>query len=212
LLIWGAAPSTLSVSMAAGQTLELRRCIGSSTSRNGSGIAAIVEDSTSGSQWLLTGDAGYHEIGSHPSSPVAIVVPHPRQSLRHAVYAALLHFGLETARDMGSKSIPPPRPAAYGRLFYSFGPGNKHGRNPGVQHPTAAAMAAHAAWNHGKWTGTIPGNSLAGHDVLATATHPATHLNGVAMGWSSAPTVPLNSFPCAVPGGTTGCTGTIGQA
>jgi hypothetical protein len=195
LLIWGTAPSSILLHLAGAQTLELRRCTGPANLRNGSGIAAIVEHAHSNNQWLLTGDAGYHEIGSLPGSPVAIVVPH------HGA-------------DMGSKSVAPKRPAAYARLFYSFGPGNRHGKNPGVQHPVTAAMTAHAAWNHGTWVGTTPGHSLAGSDVLASASHRGTHLNGVAMGWSSAPAVPLSRFTCASSGASPGCTctGTMTQA
>jgi len=196
LLVWGSAPSSISVAVTGGQTLELRRCIPvKPKNRNGSGIAGIVDDPSSGSQWLLTGDAGYSEIGTLPAAPVATVVPH------HGA-------------DMGSKGSPPARPAAYSRLFYSFGPGNRHGRHPGVQHPTVAAMTAHAAWNHGTWTGAVPGHSLAGNDVLASATHPGSHLSGVVMGWSHAPAVPLSSFTCATSGASAACTcsSTITQA
>jgi hypothetical protein len=196
LLIWGAAPTTLRISLGSGnQTLELRRCTGSSSLRNGSGIAGIVEDGNSGKQWLLTGDAGYHEIGTLPSNPVAIVVPH------HGA-------------DMGSSSTPPTKPTAYARLIYSFGPGNRHGRKPGVQHPTVAAMNAHQsqAWDHGTWTGSTAGNTVATKDVLATAQHPGTHLDGAVAGWASAPTVPLTTLPCAAAGVPSGCTGAIRQA
>jgi hypothetical protein len=195
LLIWGSTPSSVSVTVGGAQTLELRRCTGPSSLRNGSGIAAVVEHLPSGDQWLLTGDAGYHEVGPLPTSPVAIVVPH------HGA-------------DMGTSSVPPARPAAYARLFYSFGPGNRHGRNPGVQHPTTAAVSAHVGWHHGTWVGTAPGHSLAGIDVLASATHPGTHLEGVAMGWSSAPPVPLSRFTCTSSGAsaTCTCTGTMPQA
>lgn len=193
LLMWGAAaPSTISVTIAGSHTLELRRCTGPTNKRNGSGIAAVVEHFATRNQWLLTGDAGYHEIGTHPSSPVAIVVPH------HGA-------------DMGTSSVPPGKPASYTRLFYSFGPGNRHGRHPGVQHPTSAAMAAHSYWNHGSWTAASPGNSVAGGEILASASHPGSHLNGVVMGWSSAPPVPLSSFPCTTPGGCT-CTVTMTQS
>lgn len=194
LLIWGTSPASISVSIGATQTLELIRCNGPASSRNGSGIAAIVENV--GDQWLLTGDAGYHEIGSLPTSPTAIVVPH------HGA-------------DMGGKSVAPSKPSGYTRLFYSFGPGNRHGRKrPGVQHPTAAAVTAHAAWGHGAWTGTTPGHTKAGGDVLASATHPGSHLDGVAIGWSSSPSVPLSRFTCSSTGASSSCTctGIIPQA
>jgi beta-lactamase superfamily II metal-dependent hydrolase len=194
LLIWGASPASISVTVGGTQTVDLRRCTGPATSRNGSGIAATVEHS--GNQWLLTGDAGYHEVGTLPTSPVAIVVPH------HGA-------------DMGTSSVPPSRSAGYARLFYSFGPGNRHGRKkPGVQHPTSAAVTAHATWSHGSWSSATPGHSMAGADVLASAAHPGTHLDGVAIGWSSAPPVPLSRFTCALSDASAvcTCTGTMPQA
>lgn len=196
LLVWGTTPATLRISLASGrQSIELRRCTGTAALRNGSGIAAIVEDASSGKQWLLTGDAGYHEIGTLPSNPSAIVVPH------HGA-------------DMGSSSIPPSRPPAYARLLYSFGPGNRHGRKPGVQHPTVGAMNAHRtqSWDHGTWAGSTPGTSVATRDVLATAQHPGTHLDGATIGWTVSPTTPFTSLPCAAPGAPIGCTGAVKQA
>jgi hypothetical protein len=194
LLILGASPASISVTVGTTQTLELRRCTGSASSRNGSGIAAVVENV--GRQWLLTGDAGYHEVGTLPAAPAAIVVPH------HGA-------------DMGMSSVPPSKPTGYTRLFYSFGPGNRHGRKkPGVQHPTTAAVTAPAAWGHGSWTGKTPGHSVAGGDVLTSATHPGPHLDAVAVAWSSAPTVPLSRFTCASSGASSICTstGTMTQA
>jgi hypothetical protein len=56
LLIWSAAAgTTLRHALGPGQTLTLARCTG--TTRNGSGIAALMEAS-GGEAWLLTGDAG----------------------------------------------------------------------------------------------------------------------------------------------------------
>jgi hypothetical protein len=190
LLIWGSTPHTVSLSLAGTQTLELSRCTG--TSRNGSGIAAVVRDSRSGDEWLLTGDAGYHELRATPTAPAAVVIPH------HGA-------------DMGTKSIPPAKPGGYVRLIYSFGPGNKHGRTS-VQHPTSSAVHAHRAWNHGTWVGRTPGSGVAGGDVLATAEHPSSHLTGTAVAWKAAPAVPLGPFPHASPGGSTGCTGRVDQA
>jgi hypothetical protein len=178
LLIWGKTPASISIAIAGGQTLDLSRCTGKT--RNGSGIAAIVQDSKLGKEWLLTGDAGYNEIRSLPAAPSVIVVPH------HGA-------------DMGSKSVAPSNPGGYVRLIYSFGPGNKHGRTH-VQHPTASAVSVHSAWNHGAWTGGTPGGSVAGGDVLATAEHPSNHLAGVAIGWTAPPAVPLGPFPHATPG------------
>jgi hypothetical protein len=190
LLIWGSTPTSISLSLAGAQTLELSRCTG--TSRNGSGIAAVVRDSALGSQWLLMGDAGYHELRAMPTAPSVVVVPH------HGA-------------DMGSKSVPPASPGGYVRLIYSFGPGNRHGRSP-LQHPTPSAVRAHSAWNHGTWVGATPGASVAGGDVLATAEHPSSHLTGVAVGWKAAPPIPFGSFPHASAGGSTGCTGRVNQA
>lgn len=190
LLIWGNTPAAISIAIVGGQTLDLSKCTGKK--RNGSGIAAVIRDSFFGKEWLLTGDAGYHEIPAVPPAPAVIVVPH------HGA-------------DMGSKSSAPSNPGGYVRLIYSFGPGNKHGPTH-VQHPTASAVHAHAAWNHGTWTGGTPGGSVAGGDVLATAEHPSVHLMSTAAGWTSAPSVALGSFPHAKPGASTGCTGRVDQA
>jgi hypothetical protein len=37
-------------------------------------------------------------------------------------------------------------------------------------------------------------------DILATATHPVSHLNGTPMSWLAPPAVPLGTFPCAALG------------
>jgi hypothetical protein len=150
----------------------LQRATGSG--RNGSGLVLIVTDVASSRSWVLTGDAGYDLIAqSAPSDIAAMIVPH------HGA-------------DMGTSSIPFARSSnIYARLFYSFGPGNGHGpKKPPVRHPIAAAVTAHRAqnWNHGSWTPTTGGQSLAGQDVLATATHIATHLDGAAAGWNGPPT------------------------
>jgi hypothetical protein len=194
LFMWGTpAPASITISLGGGtQSLKLIRCSGPTNKRNGSGIASIVENIAENAQWLLTGDAAYDEINPLPSSPVAIVVPH------HGA-------------DMGKSSVPPSKPASYARLFYSFGPGNRHGRHHGVQHPTSAAMAAHSSWNHGSWTAASPGYSTAGAEILASASHSVSHLNGAVMGWSAPPTVPLHSLPCHGAGGCS-CNGQMTQS
>ena len=192
LLIWGATPSTLSVAAGA-QTLKLSRCTGT-TGRNGSGIAAEVSNPHNSRQWLLTGDAGYHEIPLLPPSPVAIVAPH--------------HGG-----DMGPVSVPPLKSGGYVRLLYSFGPGNKNGRTK-IQHPTNAAMTSHEVrgWHHGQWSGKTPGTCRAGADVLATAIHGTSHLDAMVASWSAAPLLPFSTLPCSTHGFPPGCTGSPKEA
>ncbi|MGH7022226.1 MAG: hypothetical protein ACREEB_01400 [Caulobacteraceae bacterium] len=170
ILIVGHGAGPFAARTSAGQELSLRRCTG--VDRNGSGLALIVEDTASGRGFMLTGDASYNHIPRPwPTDIAALVVPH------HGA-------------DMGAASVPPLRPSApkYARLLYSFGPGNKHGRTS-VSHPTHAAMVAHdrQKWNHGLWTIGGAGLSVPGADVLATAKHPATHLDGAMVGWTSAP-------------------------
>jgi len=191
LLIWGASPPSLSVA-AGSQTLKFSRCTG--TSRNGSGIAAEVSNPHLHRQWLLTGDARYDEIPLRPTNPIGVVVPH------HGA-------------DMGNGSIPPLRPRGYVRLLYSFGPGNKHGRS-NVQHPTSAAMTSHEArgWQHGGWSGQSPGICRAGADVLATAIHGISHLDGMVASWSAAPVLPFSTLPCSTHRFPAGCTGAPGEA
>lgn len=195
LHIWGATPTIMTIPVGPRQILTLARCSGSS--RNGSGISCAVKGSAASNGWLLTGDAGYHEL-NQPALPPhlhAIVVPH------HGA-------------DMGVSSTPPRPPIGYARLLYSFGPGNKHGRTS-VQHPTVAAVNAHISqgWNHSHWTAATPATCIAGGHVLATASHPSTHLDGTVVSWAAPPSVPFATVPCAgVPAGPVGCTGKIMQA
>jgi beta-lactamase superfamily II metal-dependent hydrolase len=176
-------PSTLpSITFGgAAQTLELRRCTG--IDRNGSGLALIVEDHRSQMGWLLTGDAGYNFVPPPlPQNLSAVVVPH------HGA-------------DMGSASIPPTSAhPAYARLLYSFGPGNAHG-STSVSHPTAAAVAAHAAagWPTGAWSPPPPATTPAGRPVLATASHNSTHQGGIAVGWSTPPYSLLSGHAATCP-------------
>ncbi|WP_422001154.1 hypothetical protein [Reyranella sp.] len=171
ILVWGPTGAATITVGGSGRPVSISRCTGSG--RNGSGLAVTVEDTHTNQGWLLTGDAGYHELRQPPAANLsAVVVPH------HGA-------------DMGSRSQPPSpgAAAAYQRLLYSFGDGNRHGKT-GVQHPTANAVNVHhaAGWHHGTWQGTAaPGHTVAGHDVVATAAHQAGHLGGVIVGWSAAP-------------------------
>lgn len=165
---YGAAPLTWSNSR---QDYDLQRATG--TGRNGSGLVLIVTDAPTGRSWVLTGDAGYDVIAQPaPADIAAMIVPH------HGA-------------DMGAKSIPFGRmPNSYARLFYSFGPGNSHGpKTPPVRHPIAAAVTAHSGsgWGHGSWSAASSALSLAGGDVLATATHVVSHLGGGSAGWNGPP-------------------------
>lgn len=169
IAIWGPT-SGQSLTLHAGRrSVELSRCLGSG--RNGSGIAMYVDDDHTGRSWLLTGDAGYHEISmALRPNLAAVVVPH---------HGAKMH----------PRSQPPAPGAGYRRLLYSFGAGNTHGAT-NVQHPTANAVALHAAagWGHGTWPANPPaGITRANGDVLAMAEHPARHLGGAIVGWAAAP-------------------------
>jgi hypothetical protein len=199
LLIWSAPGGTQRRFKLGNATLTLARCTGTGkNNRNGSGIAALMESNTN-EAWLLTGDAGYHELGLPlPAQLSAVAVPH------HGA-------------DMGPKNIPPSRPHGYARLIYSFGPDNTHGRTK-VTHPTTAAVNQHinSGWNHGKWMNP-PALVVAGGDVLATAENgkgqTAGHLESAASGWSGPPVVPFRTIPCAKnSAATTRCTSNVMQA
>ncbi len=169
LVVGNAAPALIWSS--GSQDYDLQRANG--RGRNGTGLGLIVTDRPSGRSWVLTGDAGYHELPhATPADVAAMIAPH------HGA-------------NMGPNSIPYRRSnAAYGRLFYSFGPDNAHGpKTPAVRHPVSAAINAHsiAGWGHGSWRATSPATSLAGGDVLATATHLTSHLDGGAAGWTGPP-------------------------
>lgn len=163
------------------QKLELRRCLGASTDRNGSGLALVIENRSVRRGWLLTGDAPYDLIpGPLPSDLAAVVVPH------HGA-------------DMGPSSVPPVRTARrYSRLLYSFGPGNKHGKS-GISHPTSSAVNAHTAraWPHVGWLPPPPGTGPVSIPVIATAAHPNMHNDGAAVGWTSPPGVATHLSSCS---------------
>lgn len=156
------------------QDFELVSCTGKS--RNGSGLALHVTDQVSGQSWMLTGDAGYGEIPApHPTNVAALTVPH------HG--ADMTTLG----------SAPPPSSQPYRRAAYSFGPGNKNGKTT-VQHPVVASVNDHhgKGWLAGTWhLATSPGGSVPAADTLAAATHPTTHDGGMAIGFTSAPALPL---------------------
>lgn len=166
-------PGTSYLIKSTNQCLDLMYCTG--TDRNGSGLALVVEDNASGRAWMLTGDAGYHLVPRPvPGDVAAVLAPHHGAS-------------------MDPKSKPPARSSsAYARVLYSFGPGNKHGRT-GVVHPTQAGMDAHvrAGWDHGTWSPASPGRSMAGADVLATATNMTVHHGAAGASWTrSVPALP----------------------
>ena len=125
LRIWGASPASISVSLGLTQTLELRRCTGPASSRNGSGIVAVVENG--GDQWLLTGDAGYHEIGALPQSLTA-------SRCRHGGHQ---HTTAETGRIYAAvllvRSGKPAREKETGRPA-SDGGGDDGARGVGARH------------------------------------------------------------------------------
>lgn len=194
ILIWGSAgPAT--VTMGGSQRpMSISKCTGHG--RNGSGLAVTVEDKHTNRSWLLTGDAGYHELPQPlPANLSAVVVPH------HGA-------------DMGPKGQPPSplSSAKYLRLLYSFGDGNKHGRTS-VQHPTRNAVNRHqqSGWQHGTWTNVAtPGTTIAGQDVVATAIHQAGHQGGVIVGWSQPPNP--SATPCgAVLGQPANCSISLDQ-
>lgn len=174
----GAPPITWSSGL---QNYDLRRCTG--TGRNGSGLALVVKDLPSNREWVLTGDAAYDLLAQPtPADVSAMVVPH------HGA-------------DMGPSSIPFSRStASYARLLYSFGPNNGHGPNsPPVRHPVTAAVTAHIGgrWGHGSWLPPTPATRVAGGDVLATATHTTTHLQGAGASWAGTQPALAHLTTCA---------------
>ena len=192
LHIWPPALGPIVFSNRHGQTLNLGRCNG--TNRNGSCLALRVDEPNNGNprQWLLTGDAGYHQLPfSLPRDPAALVVPH------------------HGAKMSGTHKIP-HKPAHYARLLFSFGPGNAHGYTS-VRHPTQHSVNEHNAngWDLGAWmSDPRPGGRIAGGHVLATAQHRTTHLNGCVAGWTVAPAPTPGTAFCA----TGACTTSLDQS
>lgn len=180
------ASGPFQVTSSNGQTVTLRRAVGSLRDRNASGLVLLAENPHFERGWLLTGDAAYRHIQPAPTVLLsAIVVPH------HGA-------------DMKAVDAPfvPPRPPSgdYARLAYSFGPDNAHGRPKAngtfTHHPTQAAVAQHTSkfWDHGTWAIGAPGSCAPGGDVLATAQTPKVHLGDALIGWASQPALPLASY------------------
>lgn len=197
IFVWGNKQRPLTVSTPT-QTLKFFRCLG--TSRNDSGIAMVIKDRNHPKDaWVLTGDAAYEHFPNRclPAYATALVVPHHGATL--------------------SRQSRPPRPRRcnYRRLIYSYGPGNRHGRNGG-SHPTPAGVQTHvlAGWQHGSWltTGSAfpPGTTTAGGDTLATARHlPQSHMGGILVGWGNTPV--LSIPPCHSRVGIPYCTAVLSQ-
>jgi hypothetical protein len=184
ILIWPTGMAPITIQNASNQSLTIGRCTGNN--RNGSCLALRVDDNSQGTKlhWLLTGDAGYHQLPfGLPGDIAAMVVPH------------------HGAKMAGLIKTPPRSRNAYARLLFSFGPGNAHGSTH-VRHPTQTSVQAHVnkGWGPGTWLNvTNPGDTIAGTDVLATAKHTSNHRGGVVAGWVSAPTAyprPCNNAFC----------------
>ena len=188
LLIWHRV-SPITIHNAKWQEMTFGQCSG--RDRNGSCIALRVDDDSGGlKHWLMTGDAGYHQLPFPlPGDVVGLVMPH------------------HGAKMSGTRHAP-KAPPGYCRVMFSFGPGNAHGRTA-VRHPTEHAVDAHESkgWDAGTWSRKVnPGDSFAGGDVFATALHPSTHLGGAVCGWDRDP-VPIRPRPCSG----SGCTAEIDQ-
>jgi len=169
ILVWPQSIPPMRVRLYQGQSMTVGRCTG--VDRNGSGIAIRVDDDNHGDtlHWLMTGDAGYDQVPFALRGRVAaMTVPHHGAKMRTNSW------------------VPRGPGGAYGRLLYSFGPGNAHGQT-NVRHPTSQSVAEHqrAGWNSGTWrSNQSPGRTLAGGDVLATGMHMSTHLSGAIAGWT----------------------------
>jgi len=178
LLVWPTSQTPLAIRLGKNQKLTIGQCTG--IDRNGSCLAIRVDDTNHGEMlhWLATGDAGYDQLPfAIPGRIAAMTVPH------------------HGAKMTKNKAVPNPA-TGYSRLLYSFGPGNAHGRT-NVRHPTADSVAEHQnnGWDPGAWRSVSnPGSTIAGSDILATASHSSTHLGGVIAGWTGAPRV--QQLPC----------------
>lgn len=158
------------------QSLKLSRATGKD--RNTSGLIMQVRNRCAGKNWLLTGDADYEHVANLPDEVAAMTVP---------------HHGASKCK------VSPPAPSnkSASRLLYSFGPGNKHGRN-GVSHPRSATGEAHAqaGWSAPGWNSGTPGDAVAKGTTLATAKHPNDHLGWAAAGWDRKPSPPRHLMRC----------------
>jgi beta-lactamase superfamily II metal-dependent hydrolase len=177
ILVWSSQQPCIPVPIGSRQSMTVGRCTGKD--RNGSCLVIRVDDENHGElrHWLLTGDGGYDQLPfALPGRTVAMTVPH------HGAKMAV------------NGSVPAGPGHAYGRVLYSFGPGNKFSS---TTHPTRASVSEHenAGWTVGSWHSTSqPGMTLAGGDVLATAQHASSHLGGAVAAWD-APPLPLPR-PC----------------
>ena len=158
------------------EDITLLRADGSS--RNDSGLIMKVHNRCEDKDWLLTGDADYKYIPNLPTKAAAITVPH--------------HGASKCKAD-------PPKPSSRSasRLLYSFGPGNKHGRN-GVSHPRRATVDAHVkvGWRSPGWKSKTPGYVVPGGTTLATARHLGTFRGWAAAGWDRVPPPPCHLMSC----------------
>ncbi|CAM2957624.1 hypothetical protein [Pseudomonas fluorescens] len=174
------------------QQRRIRFMRGGGRDRNGTGIVLTVEEPSNipARSWLLTGDCDYlHFVDElKPLPPVGLVAPH------HGA-------------DLDSKSPIPKAPTGVGykRLVYSFGPGNRHGKTPPVQHPTTKGVTLHnsADWDHNRWSLLTPGTHAPGGDILATCEHaPGTSRGGALIGWDRPPKrliAPCGGGGCSAP-------------
>ena len=158
------------------QSLELYRATGKD--RNNSGLIMQVWNQRAGKEWLLTGDADYKHVPNLPDEVAAMTVPH------------------HGASPCGT---PPPRPSSNraSRLLYSFGPGNRHGRN-GVSHPRPETVNAlsRRGWTSPGWRPDSPGDGIAGGTTLATANHSGNQRGWVGAGWDLRPAEPVHLMRC----------------
>lgn len=115
VLVW---PAGLASVTAGAVTIE--RCTGPASSRNDSGLAAIVEGVEDGARMLLPADCGYDHVPSAATGPyVSLTVPH--------------HGGRAP-----STTIPTSAGRSSGRCVYSTGAGNTY------KHPYRHVELAHA--------------------------------------------------------------------
>ncbi|HHQ4702226.1 TPA: hypothetical protein ACSP3G_000601 [Aeromonas hydrophila] len=182
LFIYNPRPRTVAT-VALPNKKSLRLALGTGSSRNNSGIVAVVENQNlkPSRTWLLTGDCNYMHIAPSlaPTNPIAVVVPHHGANLNGGAAAPNPFRGVHR----------------YCRLIYSFGPDNAHG-STGVRHPTQNAASLHirTGWVHGSWHMPAPAATIPAFydEVRATAQHTTAgvvgkNLGGILVGWSKLP-------------------------
>jgi hypothetical protein len=74
--IWGSSPQQIAVSVGS-RTIHFARCTGPRSSRNGSGISCLLDDPSLCEAWLLTGDAGYHQLNLPIPKYINVIVAPP---------------------------------------------------------------------------------------------------------------------------------------